>query len=154
MKRLLFSAFFALASIASGVPFPSSPQWQVNAGGQGAGAGKRVVLISGDEEYRSEEALPQLAKILSRRHGFETVVLFAQDPAAPGIRNPDFLKNIPGLSALAEADLMIIATRFRDLPDDQMQAIDAYQKSRRYKADYWPPYEGHAKVLEKLGKKV
>lgn len=33
-------------------------------------------------------------------------------------------------------------------------AIDAYLKSRRYKADYWPPYEGHAKVLEKLGKRV
>ena len=32
--------------------------------------GKHVVLISGDEEYRSEEALPQLAKILSTHHGF------------------------------------------------------------------------------------
>ncbi|MFM8400478.1 MAG: hypothetical protein ACKOAH_21815, partial [Pirellula sp.] len=30
-----------------------------------AGSGKKVVLISGDEEYRSEEALPMLAKILS-----------------------------------------------------------------------------------------
>ena len=131
MKRLLFSALLTLASVASGAPFPFSPQWQVNTGSSGPGAGKRVVLISGDEEYRSEEALPQLAKILSKRHGFETVVLFAQDPAAPGIRNPDYLKNIPGLKALADADLMIIATRFRDLPDDQMQAIDAYLKSGR-----------------------
>jgi hypothetical protein len=29
------------------------------------------VLISGDEEYRSEESLPQLAKILSERYGFK-----------------------------------------------------------------------------------
>jgi hypothetical protein len=35
---------------------------------------KRIVLISGDEEYRSEESLPQLAKILSQRHGFECTV--------------------------------------------------------------------------------
>jgi tetratricopeptide (TPR) repeat protein len=30
-------------------------------------------------------------------------------------------------------------------------AIDAYKKSRELKYDYWPPYVGHAKVLEKAG---
>src|SRR5690606_26462947 len=59
---------------------------------------KHIVLISGDEEYRSEEALPQLAKILSKHHGFNCTVLFAQ--SEPGIVNPDYLKNIPGLEAL------------------------------------------------------
>ena len=34
-------------------------------GGDGPGKGKHIVLVSGDEEYRSEETLPQLAKILS-----------------------------------------------------------------------------------------
>jgi glucose/arabinose dehydrogenase/mono/diheme cytochrome c family protein len=131
MKRFLSSCLVAFVSFATAAEFPASPQWQVHRGTEGPGLGKRVVLISGDEEYRSEEAMPQLAKILSQRHGFESVVLFAQDPAAPGIRNPDYLKNIPGLEALADADLMIIATRFRDLPDDQMQAIDAYLKSGR-----------------------
>jgi len=52
--------------------------------------GKHVVLLSGDEEYRSEEALPMLAKILSQRHGFHCTVLFALDP--DGI----FLSNGPG----------------------------------------------------------
>ena len=42
----------------------------------GPGSGKRVVFISGDEEYRSEEALPMLAKILAQRHGFTSTVLF------------------------------------------------------------------------------
>ncbi|MCG2462626.1 hypothetical protein K8352_17825 [Flavobacteriaceae bacterium F89] len=90
---------------------------------------KHIVLISGDEEYRSEEALPQLAKILSKRHGFNCTVLFAQDPASPGIVNPDYLKNIPGLEALTSADMMIIFTRFRALPDNQMQYIDDYLKA-------------------------
>ena len=90
---------------------------------------KHVVLISGDEEYRSEEALPQLAKILSAKHGFRCTVVFAQDPSEPGIINPNYVKNIPGLDALDSADLMVIFTRFRALPDDQMKFIDDYLKS-------------------------
>ncbi|MBT8182276.1 MAG: ThuA domain-containing protein [Eudoraea sp.] len=90
---------------------------------------KHVVLISGDEEYRSEEALPQLAKILSAKHGFKCTVLFAQDPSKPGVINANYVNNIPGLDALDSADLMVIFTRFRALPDDQMKFIDNYLKS-------------------------
>ena len=85
---------------------------------------KNIVLISGDEEYRSEESLPQLAKILATRHGFRCTVLFAVNP--DGEVNPNRLDNIPGLEALDHADLMIILTRFRDLPDEQMQHIVDY----------------------------
>ncbi len=92
--------------------------------------GINVVLISGDEEYRSEEALPQLARILACRHGFSCVVLFAVDPESGEI-NPDFRGGIPGMERLADASLMIIATRFRDLPDAQMEQIDAYVRSGR-----------------------
>lgn len=88
-----------------------------------------IVLVSGDEEYRSEEALPQLAKILSSRHGFNCTVLFAQDVDKPGIVNPNNVNNIPGLEALKTADMMVIFTRFRALPDDQMQHIDDFLKS-------------------------
>lgn len=94
-----------------------------------AANGQHIVFISGDEEYRSEEALPQLAKILSNQYDFNCTVLFAQDPAKPGIINPNYVKNIPGLQALGSADLMVIFTRFRALPDDQMQLIDQYLKS-------------------------
>ncbi len=92
-------------------------------------AGKKVVLISGDEEYRSEEALPQLAKILTKHHGFACKVLYAvgQD----GTIDPNRQDNIPGLEALRDADLMIIATRFRDLPDDQMKEVVDYVESGR-----------------------
>lgn len=88
-----------------------------------------IVLVSGDEEYRSEEALPQMAKILNTHHGFNCTVLFAQDPAKPGIVNPNHLSNIPGLKQLDDADLMVIFTRFRALPDEQMDHIDNYLKS-------------------------
>ncbi len=53
--------------------------WLVFDGFDGPGKGKHIVLITGDEEYRSEEALPQLAKILARHHGFKCTVLFAID---------------------------------------------------------------------------
>lgn len=96
---------------------------------EGKGDMPHIVLISGDEEYRSEEALPQLAKILSTRQGFKCTVLFAQDPAKPGFVNPNHLNNIPGLEKLKTADMMIIFTRFRALPDEQMQYIDDYLKS-------------------------
>jgi hypothetical protein len=57
--------------------------------------------------------------------GFKCTVLFAVDPADQTI-NPNQLDNIPGLEALDSADLMIIATRYRALPDDQMKHIDDY----------------------------
>jgi type 1 glutamine amidotransferase len=85
-------------------------------------AGKKIVLVSGDDEYRSEEALPMLARILSRHHGFDTTVLFAIDPAT-GVIAPEYQTNIPGLEALADADAMVLFTRFRELPDDQMKHI-------------------------------
>lgn len=93
-------------------------------GFDGPGKGKHIVLISGDEEYRSEEAMPILGKILAKHHGFKCTVLFAIDPK-DGTINPD-ISNIPGLESLKSADLMILFTRFRDLPDEQMKHIDDY----------------------------
>jgi hypothetical protein len=97
-------------------------------GGEGPGKGKHVVLISGDEEYRSEETLPQLARILSSRHGFKCTVLFAINPA-DGTIDPSVTSNIPGLEALEAADMMVIATRFRTLPDRQMRYVDEFVNS-------------------------
>jgi hypothetical protein len=104
--------------------------WIVFEGSDGPGRGKHIVLVSGDEEYRSEEALPQLAKILATHHGFKCTVLFAIDPKT-GEVNPNQKDNIPGLEALAGADLMIIFTRFRNLPDEQMKHIVDYVESGR-----------------------
>jgi len=95
---------------------------------EGPGNGKHVVLISGDEEYRSEETCPMLAKILSVHHGFDTTVLFAINPETGNI-NPNVQTNIPGLEVLKTADLVILDTRFRKLPDDQLKHIADYVNS-------------------------
>jgi hypothetical protein len=115
------------AAHASAPAATAEDAWVVYDGFEGPGKGKHVVLVGGDEEYRSEEALPQLGKILAKHHGFKCTVLFAVDPAT-GLINPN-VSNIPGLEALKTADLMIIFTRFRDLPDDQMQHIADYVES-------------------------
>jgi hypothetical protein len=104
--------------------------WVVYEPGPGPGDGKQVVLVSGDEEYRSEETLPQLARILAERHGFRCTVLFAIDPGTGEI-NPDRNDNIPGLESLASADLMVLFTRLRNLPDEQMKQIVQYVESGR-----------------------
>jgi hypothetical protein len=113
-----------------GAPTQAADPWIVYEGGAGPGKGKHIVLVSGDEEYRSEEALPQLAKILARRHGFRCTVLFAIDPK-DGTIDPNVRNNIPGLEALGTADLMVIFTRFRDLPEEQMKHVVDYVESGR-----------------------
>ncbi len=102
--------------------------WLSFPGGDGPGKGKKVLLVSGDEEYRSEETLPQLAKILATHHGFECTVLFAIDPKDGAIQ-PNVNNNIPGLEKLKNADLLILFTRFRNLPDDQMKHFVDYIES-------------------------
>ena len=74
-------------------------EWVVYQGGDGPGRGKNVVLISGDEEYRSEEALPQLARILAKHHGFTCTVLFAI--GKDGSIEPNRNDNIPGWKRFA-----------------------------------------------------
>jgi len=126
------ATLLATAALVLGASQASTAEqaWVVYEGQEGPGQGKHVVLISGDEEYRSEETMPQLGRILAKHHGFKTTVLFAIDPDG-GMINPDYSKNIPGLEHLADADLMIIFTRFRDLPEEQMAHIDAYLTSGR-----------------------
>lgn len=94
------------------------------------GNGKNVVLLAGDEEYRSEEALPMLAKILAVHHGFHCTVLFATDPKSGAI-DPDQQTHIPGLAALDHADLVVVFWRFRELPDADMKHFVDYVESGR-----------------------
>ena len=91
----------------------------------GPGRGKHVVLLAGDEEYRSEEALPQLAKILSQRHGFKCTMSFPVNPQTGEI-DPKMTRNQPSLEALGSADLCIMSLRFRAWPDEQMKHFADY----------------------------
>jgi hypothetical protein len=122
-----FAGLMQVPSLGAADAFPRDPRWLVFQGTEGPGKGFSIVLVSGDEEYRSEEALPMLAKILSFHHGFDCAVLFALDE--DGTINPNRPDNIPGLQLLRRAHLMIIATRWRNLPDDQMAYIDEFLRA-------------------------
>jgi type 1 glutamine amidotransferase len=128
---------FTIRAILAGTIFASfsawafaADPWVVYEGKEGPGKGKHIVLIAGDDEYRSEELIPQMAKILAVRHGFKCTVLFAIDRNTGEI-NPSDMENIPGLQQLRTADLMVMFMRFRDLPDDQMKEIIDYANSGR-----------------------
>lgn len=92
-------------------------------GEEGPGKGKHIVFIATDHEYRGEETLPALARILAKRYGFTCTVVWALDDNGnifPGG------SNLKGLEVLKEADLMVIFTRFSNFEDKQMQYIDDY----------------------------
>lgn len=116
--RALFAASFLVIGLgtvaAQGTSLVMEPA--------GKAKGKHVVLISGDEEYRSEEALPMLAKILSQRHGFKCTVLFALDEN--GTINPENQKSLPGSEALDTADAIVLSVRFRAWPDEAMARFE------------------------------
>ncbi|MBN1911713.1 MAG: ThuA domain-containing protein [Pirellulales bacterium] len=97
-------------------------------GQEGPGRGKRLVFVTGDEEYRSEQSMPALAKIAAARHGFDCTVLFAVNKQN-GTIDPITYDNIPGLKSLDEADLMVMFLRFRRLPEEQMKHILRYVDS-------------------------
>ncbi len=97
-------------------------------GGEGPGKGKHIVLLSGDEEYRSEESMPMLGRLLAERLGFTCTAVFSIDPKTGEI-NPGTTNNMPGIEAVAKADLVMVNLRFRNLPDEQMAHFDAYMQS-------------------------
>ena len=93
-------------------------------GEDGPGRGKHIVFLAGDHEYRSEETLPALARILAKRYGFTCSVFMTIDPAT-GFIEPGS-SHIAGLEALEGADLMVVFLRFQDFPDSEMQHIVRY----------------------------
>ena len=114
-------------------PVPESDLWLTFKGGEGPGKGKHVVLIAAEQEYRSEQAMPMLAKVLSERHGFDCTVLFSVnengevDPTLPApFKDKTQHHNIPGLEHLADADCVIWISRFMHLPDEQIKHFHDY----------------------------
>ncbi|MEE2907281.1 MAG: ThuA domain-containing protein [Planctomycetota bacterium] len=104
-------------------PAPADARWLTYPGdpNQEPGQGRRIVFVAGDEEYRSEEALPMLARLMNQ-HGFECIVLFSQDDES-GEVDPETLDHIPGLHLIDDADVLVLFLRFRELPDEDMAHI-------------------------------
>ncbi|TWU49550.1 ThuA domain-containing protein [Rubripirellula reticaptiva] len=93
-------------------------------GDAGVGVGKHIVFLAGDHEYRSEEALPALARIMAKHHGFKCTVLFNID-SKTGFIEPGN-SNMPHTDAIADADLLVFGLRFQNFPAEQMQPIVDY----------------------------
>ena len=128
MKRIIatVAVFFVshLAALAAEV-FTSGPGWLSFEGGKGPGSGKHVVLMAGDEEYRSEESMPMLARILSERHGFKCTVIFSHDD---GVINPNSQKTMGKPEALDSADALVLGLRFRNFETATMAKFDGAVK--------------------------
>lgn len=114
-------------------PVPESELWLTYKGNDGPGKGSHVVLIAAEQEYRSEQTMPMLAKVLSEHHGFDCTVLFCVnengevDPTLPAPFKDDSKHHrIPGLEHLATADCLIWCSRFMQLPDDQIKHFHDY----------------------------
>ena len=115
---LLLLSFVALAATSMN----AAPL--VFQGTDGPGKGKHIVFLAGDHEYRSEESLPALARLLAKHHGFKCTVLFDIDKEGNiGAGEP---QNMPGLEALDSADLAVVFLRFQQFPEEQMKHFDAY----------------------------
>lgn len=102
--------------------FSQSPL--VYEGDGGLGQGKHIVFLSGDHEYRSEETMPALARILTKHHGFKCTVLFNVDPESGEIVPGN--SHSPGMEALGSVDLAVIFLRFQNFPPEQMKHFAAY----------------------------
>jgi hypothetical protein len=96
--------------------------WIVYPGGDGPGKGKHIVLLAGDEEYRGEEGLPMLGKILSQRHGFKCTVSFSVN--GQGEIDPNNQNSISNPKALDSADAIIMLLRFRTWNDADYKHFD------------------------------
>jgi type 1 glutamine amidotransferase len=118
LLSLTFLVFLATPAAAQ------NPHLIVYQGDKGPGHGKHIVFLAGDQEYRSEESLPALARILAKHYGFTCSVFFTTDPRT-GFIEPGS-SHIVGLEALKTADLLVIFLRFQDFPDAEMQHIADY----------------------------
>ncbi len=124
MKHVKILLLFVALVVSAAGPAAQNPHLVVYEGTAGPGRGKHIVFLAGDHEYRSEEALPALARILAWRYGFKCSVFITTDPKT-GFIEPGS-SHVAGLDALKTADLMVVFLRFQDFPDGQMQHIAEY----------------------------
>jgi type 1 glutamine amidotransferase len=127
VKKMAMLAAVILAVTTAVAPRAADTSVSYAPAKAGGGGGRHVVLLAGDEEYRSEEALPMLGKILSLRHGFRATVLFSVDP--DGTINPKATQSLSHPEALDGADAVIMSLRFRNWPAETMARFDKYLKS-------------------------
>jgi type 1 glutamine amidotransferase len=114
---LLSSFFFACEKAEENVP-----------------AGPHIAFVMGDEEYRSEESMPMLAKILQRELNATISLCYSIDSI--GNIDPNRLDHIANLEVLDSADMMVLFMRFRELPRAEARQIEKFAESGKPMAGF------------------
>src|SRR5262249_30420928 len=79
---------------------------------------RSIVLVIGEDEYKTEVTLPAFAKQELEPRGFQVKIIQA-DPSAPN--------SFPGLvEAVRKADLVLVSVRRRTPPKEQLEAVQAH----------------------------
>ena len=117
--KYIITQFSTMAVAAASLSAAQPDDHLVFEGGNGPGKGKHIVLIAGDEEYRSEEAMPMLGQLLSKHHGFKCTVLFSLDEN--GGVDPKAQGSLSNSESLDSADLIVMSIRFRNWDDKSME---------------------------------
>ena len=74
-----------------------------------------VVIVAAEDEYKAKETLPVFGKEELERRGWKVTALQSDSKA-----------DIPGLDALADADVLVMYLRRRELPPEQLAKFRAY----------------------------
>ena len=84
---------------------------------------RSIVMLIGEDEYRTAETLPEFAATELEPAGFRVTVIHS---------SPDDPRRFPGLRAALEgADLLLVSVRRRPPPQDDLDAIRAYVAAGR-----------------------
>lgn len=75
----------------------------------------KVLIVTAEQEYQSKETLPVFAKEVLEPLGLKVQHI-----------NSDDVKNIDGLSAMDDADVLVLFLRRRTLPDEQLAKFKAW----------------------------
>jgi type 1 glutamine amidotransferase len=117
-RRFLQRATQAAVGMGAAASFPATSSRVCAA--PGADAPLKVCMLSGSEEYKSNESLAAFQEELEKNYPIRCSRAFWTSR-----------HNLPGLDALASCDLMLLFTKRLELPDDQMKPIKEYCLSGR-----------------------
>lgn len=117
-------------------PVPEDPRWLTYPAKNPTADTRHVVFLAADQEYRSEECLPMLARLFAEKHDMHCTVLFALDgegrvdPTAKiKWQDKTVEHDLPGLEHLESADAVVFYTRLLSLPPAQLERIYDYLDS-------------------------
>ena len=87
----------------------------------------KVLFLTGDHEYRSEESMPMIARLLEKTIDCDVEIGFSVDKN--GFVNPMQDDSVTGIEKLDDADLLVLFYRYRRPSPEQFQHFLDYLKA-------------------------